>query len=45
MGLSDFKITDADITSKGVQASPDQLGGTAEENKKVFDRLTSGPVR
>lgn len=45
MGLSDFKITDADITSKGVQASPDQLSGTAEDNKKVFDRLTSGPVR
>lgn len=45
MGLSDFKITDADITSKGVQASPDQLNGTAEDNKKVFDRLTSGPVR
>lgn len=45
MVLSDFKITDADITSKGVQASPDQLSGTAEENKKVFDRLTSGPVR
>ena len=45
MGLSDFKITDADITSKGVQASPDQLSGTAEDNKKAFDRLTSGPVR
>lgn len=45
MGLSDFKITDADITGKGVQASPDQLSGTAEDNKKVFDRLTSGPVR
>lgn len=45
MGLSDFKITDADIASKGVQASPDQLSGTAEDNKKVFDRLTSGPVR
>lgn len=45
MGLSDFKITDADITSKGVQASPDQLSGTAEDNKKVFDRLTSGPGR
>ena len=45
MRLSDFKITDADITSKGVQASPDQLSGTAEDNKKVFDRLTSGPVR
>lgn len=45
MVLSDFKITDADITSKGVQASPDQLSGTAEENKKVFDRLTSGPVK
>lgn len=45
MGLSDFKITDADITSKGVQASPDQLSGTSEDNKKVFDRLTSGPVR
>ena len=45
MVLSDFKITDADITSKGVQASPDQLSGTAEDNKKVFDRLTSGPVK
>lgn len=45
MGLRDFKITDADITGKGVQASPDQLSGTAEDNKKVFDRLTSGPVR
>lgn len=40
MGLSDFKITDADITSKGVQASPDQLSGTAEDNKRS---LTGSP--
>lgn len=45
MALNDFKVTDADISSKGVQAAPNQLSGTAEENKKVFDRLTAGPVK
>ena len=39
MALSEYKITSGDINAKGVTAAPDQLTGTAEENKRVFDRL------
>ena len=39
MSIRDYKITDAQIAEKGVIASPDTLTGTANENKRVFDRL------
>lgn len=39
MSIRDLKITDAQINEKGVIASPDTLTGTADENKRVFDRL------
>lgn len=39
MSIRDHKITDAQIAEKGVIASPDTLTGTADENKRVFDRL------
>lgn len=39
MSLKEFKIKATDISTKGVVAAPDALNGTAEENKKVFDRL------
>lgn len=39
MSITSFKITDSDISSKGVVAAPTVLSGSPEENKKVFDRL------
>lgn len=39
MSIRDYKITDAQIAEKGVIAAPDTLTGTADENKRVFDRL------
>lgn len=39
MSIRDYKITNAQIAEKGVIASPDTLTGTADENKRVFDRL------
>lgn len=39
MSISDKKITDEQIRQHGVQAAPDTLKGTPQENKKVFDRL------
>ena len=45
MALNDFIITDFDVANQGVQAAPNQLSGTAEENKMVFDRLIAGPVK
>jgi len=39
VSIRDYKITDAQIAEKGVIASPDTLTGTADENKRVFDRL------
>ena len=38
------KITDGQIAQYGVQAAPNQLTGSAEENKKVFDRLIANVV-
>lgn len=45
MALTDFKITDLDVSGKGVVAAPDQLSGTATENKKIFDRLIREVVK
>lgn len=46
MGLSDYKITAADIAANGVQSLPGKtLTGTASENKAVFDKLIDDIVR
>lgn len=45
MALEDFKITDGDIAQKGVVAAPDQLSGSAQENKRLFDRLIRESVK
>ncbi len=45
MALADYKITDTDISTKGVAAAPDKLTGSAAENKAVFDRLIRECVR
>lgn len=39
MALTNYKITDGDISTKGVVAAPDKLTGTAAQNKAIFDRL------
>lgn len=39
MPLKDKLITDYEMDTFGVVASPDRLTGTARENKSVFDRL------
>ncbi|MDO4809973.1 MAG: hypothetical protein Q4A04_08450 [Eubacteriales bacterium] len=45
MGFLDHKIESTDITTFGVVAAPDRMRGTAEENKKVFDRLIRDSVK
>ena len=45
MSLGDYKIKDTDVASKGVVAAPDKLTGSAEENKKIFDRLIRESVK
>ncbi|MCQ2438882.1 MAG: hypothetical protein MJ074_03865 [Oscillospiraceae bacterium] len=45
MALTDKKITEYDVSSKGIQGAPDKLTGTAAENKLLFDRLISEAVR
>ena len=45
MSLENYKIKDTDIASKGVVAAPDKLTGSAEENKKIFDRLIRETVK
>jgi acyl-CoA reductase-like NAD-dependent aldehyde dehydrogenase len=37
MAATDFKITDAEVQAVHVEAQPDVLQGTAQQNKKVFD--------
>lgn len=37
MAATDFKITDAEIAAVHVEAQPDVLQGSAQQNKKVFD--------
>ena len=39
MSLDAYKLTNAQIAEKGVVAAPTVLSGTADENKRVFDRL------
>ena len=45
MALTDHKITDADISTNGVQSAPDKLTGTAAENKAIFDKLIKNVVQ
>jgi len=45
MALTDYKITDSQISTKGVVSAPDKLTGTAQENKAVFDRLIREAVK
>lgn len=45
MALTDYKITDGDVSSKGVSGAPDKLTGTAAENKALFDRLIAEVVK
>lgn len=45
MALTDYRLTDANISASGVIAAADKLTGTAAENKAVFDRLVSQTVR
>lgn len=37
--LDNYKITSAEIAQNKVQSAPDTLTGTAQDNKKVFDKL------
>ncbi|MBQ7465537.1 MAG: hypothetical protein IJS55_03330 [Oscillospiraceae bacterium] len=39
MALSNRKILDTDVTTKGVVAAPNILNGSAQQNKAIFDRL------
>jgi len=39
MSILDHKISQLDIDTAGVAALPDVLTGSADENKKLFDRL------
>lgn len=45
MSLTDYKLNDTDIASKGVTSAPDRLLGTAQQNKMVFDRLIREAVK
>ena len=45
MALTDYKITDGDVSTKGVSGAPDKLTGTAAENKALFDRLIAEVVK
>jgi len=45
MALSDYKMTDANISTEGVVAAPDTMTGTPAENKAVFDRLVREIVK
>lgn len=45
MEIRDLKISKADIAAYGVQAEENRLGGTPDENKKVFDRLAEEVLR
>lgn len=39
MAIEDYKITAEEINEKHVEAQPDELTGTPDENKSVFDTL------
>lgn len=45
MALSDYKITDNQISTKGIISAPDRLTGSAAENKALFDRLIREAVK
>lgn len=45
MSYEKFRLTDDAISTNGVEAAPDKLAGTPQENKKVFDRLIRAVVK
>lgn len=45
MSYEKFRLTDDAISTNGVEAAPDKLTGTTQENKKVFDRLIRAVVK
>ena len=40
MAITDYKITDGEITQRNVKSAPDVLSNTPNNNKAVFDNLT-----
>ena len=44
MALNQFKITERDLSTKGVVSAPDRLIGDPQANKLVFDRLIRDAV-
>lgn len=40
MAATTYKITTADVQAVHVEAQPDVLQGTAQQNKKVFDKYS-----
>ena len=40
MAITDYKITDGEITQRNVKSAPDVLSDTPNNNKAVFDNLT-----
>ena len=45
MDIKDLRISATDIARYGVQAAPNILTGTPQENKEVFDRLVAEVMR
>lgn len=45
MSYEKFKLTDDAISQNGVSAAPDKLVGSAQDNKKIFDRLIRNVVK
>lgn len=44
MAIKDLKISEAQVSQKGVVSAPDKLSGSAAENKAVFDRLVKDVI-
>ncbi|WP_101908874.1 hypothetical protein [Marasmitruncus massiliensis] len=44
MAITDKKISETTLTQEGLVSAPDQLKGTAQENKARFDQLTRAIV-
>lgn len=45
MALTDYKITDGDISTHGLVSAPDKLQDTAANNKKRFDELIREAIK
>ena len=45
MALTDYKITDSDISTHGLVSAPDKLQDTAQNNKRRFDQLIREAIK